>query len=208
VGSLGSFHPVLGNTGEPEVPQILTIRANNPLQTLLMLQHQMGHRNLRFLRWQLSPKLTIDTPKVPSTPSPFPTNSPNAMTYDTSMPINTVKGADGMEKVRDVLGDTNIIHTSSIPVSYHVASPPKIVTLLDSGASDHCFVERDIFNKHYHQINPPRLSHSAGKGSTFSIEGVGTAKFMAVSDGISSRIVMADTLHIPLLRSNLISVSS
>lgn len=81
-----------------------------------------------------------------------------------------------------------------------------ILTLLDSGASDHCFVQKGRFSD-YKAISPPRTGNSAGKGSTFSIEGSGTAEFLTAVNGVAAKIVMKGCLHTPQLRSNLISVS-
>jgi hypothetical protein len=80
------------------------------------------------------------------------------------------------------------------------------MTLLDSGASDHCFVKQDIFEQ-YERLDPPRTGHSAGKGSIFNIEGVGRAVFLTNVDGTTLKVNMDGALHTPHLRSNLISVS-
>ena len=56
-------------------------------------------------------------------------------------------------------------------------------------------------------ISPPRRGNSAGKDSTFTIDGTGVAEFSTTIDSIASRIKINDVLHTPQLRSNLISVS-
>jgi len=82
----------------------------------------------------------------------------------------------------------------------------KILTLLDSGTSDHCFIAKSWFLS-YNTISPPRRGNSARKDSTFTIDGTGVAEFSTTIDGIASRIKMNDALHTSQLRSNLISVS-
>jgi hypothetical protein len=96
--------------------------------------------------------------------------------------------------------------SSNTPLSHLVYQPDTTVTLLDSSASDHCFVGKEIF-EHYEHLNPPRIGHSAGKDSTFNIEGIGRAVFLTNVKGATLRICMDGALHTPHLRSNLISVS-
>jgi len=113
----------------------------------------------------------------------------------------------GTADIRDVLevGHNNRIF--SIPECHNVAtSIKKILTLLDSGASDHCFITKSWFSS-YNMISPPRRENSAGKDSTFTIDGTGVAEFSTTIDGIASRIKINDALHTPQLWSNLISVS-
>ena len=58
--------------------------------------------------------------------------------------------------IRDVLEVGHNNHTFSIPECYNVAmSIEKILTLLDSGASDHCFITKSWFSS-YNMISPPR----------------------------------------------------
>lgn len=95
---------------------------------------------------------------------------------------------------------------SSVPQLHFVAPSEQFITLLDSGASDHCFVERGQFES-YERLDPPRTGHSAGKGSTFNIMGVGVASFLTNTNGSMLKINMDGALHTPNLRSNLLSVS-
>ena len=98
-------------------------------------------------------------------------------------------------------------YTFFIPECHNVAtSIEKILTLLDSGTSDHCFITKSWFLS-YNMISPPRRGNSAGKDSTFTIDGTGVAEFSTTIDSIASRIKINDVLHTPQLRSNLISVS-
>jgi len=109
--------------------------------------------------------------------------------------------------IRDVLEVGCNDCTSSIPKCHNVAiSIEKILTLLDSGMSDHCFITKSWFSS-YNMISPPQRRNSTRKDSTFTINSTRVAKFSTVIDGIASRIQMNDVLHTPQLQSNLILVS-
>jgi hypothetical protein len=109
-----------------------------------------------------------------------------------------------VEEISIVAGRESTFPT--IPKSHAVFNSQSIITLLDSGASDHCFTERELFTT-YRLINPPRTGQSAGKDSTFTIEGSGVAELSVGDHGITSKVLLSDSLHTPNLRSNLISVS-
>jgi len=82
----------------------------------------------------------------------------------------------------------------------------KTLTLIDSGASDHCFTNKELFI----QINPlqrPTTGITASKQSTFHVEGRGKVKLRTNINGVSKTITFDDALYTPELRSNLISVS-
>jgi hypothetical protein len=151
VENLDNSHPDLGDVGEPEAPQTLMSLINNLPQMLLILWHQTIPLNPQVFALAAITEID-DSSKVPSATSPSPI--PDVATCNPSMPINTKKGTGGVGAVRDILENTNDIHTPIITMSYHTTSFPTITTLLDSGASDHCFVERQFF-KHYREINPP-----------------------------------------------------
>ena len=90
--------------------------------------------------------------------------------------------------IRDVLEVGHNECTSSIPECHNVAiSTEKILTLLDSGMSDHCFITKSWFLS-YNVISPPQRGNSAGKNSTFTIDGTGVTEFSTAIDGIVSRI--------------------
>jgi len=103
----------------------------------------------------------------------------------------------GTADIRDVLEVGHNDHTFSIPKCHNVAmSIEKILTLLDSGVSDHCFITKSWFSS-YNIISSPQRGNSAGKDLTFTIDGTGVAKFSTTIDGIASRIKMNDALHMP-----------
>ena len=81
-----------------------------------------------------------------------------------------------------------------------------VLTLLDSGASDHCFTDRALFTT-YTPLSQATPGLGAGRDSTFQIVGRGNVKFESVIDGEVKKITLNDVLHTPGLRSNLISVS-
>jgi len=78
-------------------------------------------------------------------------------------------------------------------------------TLIDSGASDHCFTERLLFTL-YNTLNNPLIRLSAGKESTFEITGKGRVEFLTDVDDAQRKIILDNALHTPRLRSNLILV--
>ncbi|KAJ3552016.1 hypothetical protein NP233_g12967 [Leucocoprinus birnbaumii] len=79
------------------------------------------------------------------------------------------------------------------------------MTVIDSGATDHCFVHRHDFVK-YTRFTNPMLGRTAEKGLTFEIIGQGTVT-MAVDVGEKVvELTLNDVLHTPGLRSNLISI--
>ena len=95
--------------------------------------------------------------------------------------------------------------TSRDSVIFHTKAENKL-TLIDSGASDHCFADKSIFSSYTPLVNPSE-GLSAGEGSVFSIIGKEDVKFQTYINGRVRNIILEDVLHTPKLRSNLISVS-
>ncbi|KAF7778932.1 hypothetical protein Agabi119p4_3277 [Agaricus bisporus var. burnettii] len=126
------------------------------------------------------------------------TTTGNYQTAANNTTTTSTEGANGPEK-----REPQVFALAAIT---EVTSPNGIITLLDSGASDHCFVNKQSFIT-YNSIIPPRQGNSAGKGSTFVINGAGEAEVYAPLNGALARIVLSGALHTPHLRSNLISVS-
>jgi hypothetical protein len=113
----------------------------------------------------------------------------------------------GMANIREVLELDCRARTSHIPECHNVDTTiNKVSTLLDLGVSDHCFVNKNTFTK-YQAISLPQKGNLAGKDSTFTIDGTGTAELLTIIDNILLRIMMSDALHTPQLRSNLILVA-
>jgi hypothetical protein len=125
------------------------------------------------------------------------TSIPNPDTTTTRPPANTISD-EGSQAGRMMGGhNTNLLNVPRVT---------NIITLLDSGASDHCIVQHKCFSNYY-PIVSPRTGNSAGKGSTFNIEGSGTTKFFTKVNGVLSKLIISDCLHTPQLWSNLILVS-
>jgi len=79
------------------------------------------------------------------------------------------------------------------------------LTLIDFGASDHCFADKSMFLS-YTPFERPSEGLSAGEGSVFSIVEKENVKFQMYINGKTRNIILEDVLHTPGLRSNLILV--
>ena len=82
-----------------------------------------------------------------------------------------------------------------------------LLTLMDSGASDHCITDQTMFIT-YEALNKPLKGLSADKGSSFDIIGKGNAMLYTCVNGGKREVILKDVLYTPSLRSNLISVST
>jgi len=81
-----------------------------------------------------------------------------------------------------------------------------IPTLLDSGANDHCFTNRNLFTS-YTPLSTSLTRLSANKDSTFEIIGKGDVEIKTRVNEKVITVILEDTLHTPDLRSNLISAA-
>ena len=81
---------------------------------------------------------------------------------------------------------------------------PEMLTFIDSGATDHCFVDRTMFTT-YVPFEKPLAGLSAGL--SFDIIGKGSISFSTTINGVTRIIDIDNVLHTPSFRSNLISVS-
>jgi hypothetical protein len=133
-------------------------------------------------------------------------SAPNSSTILSRTYCDVVRQGEMAKKGGELSVAGSEDNTHTIPQSLIVTIPELTTTLLDSGASDHCFVNKNTFSS-YQQISPPRTGNSAGKGSTFAIEGMGTAELLMGGQETISKVLLTDSLHTPNLRSNLISVS-
>ena len=80
------------------------------------------------------------------------------------------------------------------------------LTLLDSRASDHYFINYSLFIS-YTPVSQPITGLTVGKRAIFDIIGRGNVIFNAMVEGINRKVTLKDTLYIPSLRSNLILIS-
>jgi len=82
---------------------------------------------------------------------------------------------------------------------------PSISTLIDSSASDHCFVNKNSFLS-LTLLCQPTIGLTTGKESIFNVTEKGKARIKTIINGISKVITFEDVLHPPELHSNLILV--
>jgi len=109
---------------------------------------------------------------------------------------------DAIDKgeLRVLLGESPIVchadptNKSSIP------------TLLDSGASDHCFADMSLFTS-YTLFDQPTPGLTAEKGLTFKVAGKGNVKLQTDINGIKRIITFHDVLYTPSFQYNLISLA-
>jgi len=80
----------------------------------------------------------------------------------------------------------------------------EILTFIDSGVTNHCFVDRIIFTT-YVPFEKPLAGLSAG--SSFDIVGKGSISFSTTIDRVTRIIDIDNVLHTLSFRSSLISVS-
>jgi len=206
-GKAGQFSPGFGKRkpkGTVNANNTNTIAAATTSTTTPSSTQQTSANAVNGNGEQVFALMADISPEVQPLKTPFCIRSNPTYTFIRPFESNLVfRTAD----IRDVLEVGHNDRTFSIPECHNVAtSIEKILTLLDSGASDHCFITKSWFSS-YNMISPPWRGNSAGKDSTFTIDGTRVAEFSTTIDGIASRIKMNDALHMPQLRSNLISVS-
>jgi hypothetical protein len=85
-------------------------------------------------------------------------------------------------------------------------STSESLTYIDSGASDHCFVNRADFGSDYIAFDVPREGQSASKGAKFRILGQGSVTKVVETLGARTKLQFNTVLHTPDLTANLISV--
>ena len=81
-----------------------------------------------------------------------------------------------------------------------------VLTLINSGASDHYFVNKSLFIL-YILYNSSKIGLFTDKGSTFNISGKGPVQFLIEVNRIKQKIIFNNVLHTPSLCPNLISIS-
>jgi len=73
------------------------------------------------------------------------------------------------------------------------------------GASDHCFTNKSLFTT-YKALEQPSVGLSANKEATFSIIEKGDVEILTDIKSIRRKVKFKNVLHIPEIRSNLISL--
>lgn len=81
----------------------------------------------------------------------------------------------------------------------------ELTSYADSGASEHCFVNRNDFTV-YNPLATNMTGTTAQNGGVFQILGVGTVTKITLVNGIRKEITLTDVLHTPDLSHNLISI--
>ncbi|KAJ3492188.1 hypothetical protein NLJ89_g11264 [Agrocybe chaxingu] len=81
-----------------------------------------------------------------------------------------------------------------------------LLTYVDSGASDHCFANKNDFSA-YELFPETREGQAALRGAKFKILGSGTVRKSFISEGRRTSITFHNALHTPDFAANLISVS-
>lgn len=139
-------------------------------------------------------EVTISLPfNIPRTPNEPITNSYNTM------------GELG-HRIRGV-GVGSGSRTESLPTcNSDLKIESDVPTLINSGASDYCFVNKDSFIT-LTSLHKPTIGLAAGKESVFNIIEKKKAKIQTVVNYTKRNITFKNALHTPDLRSNLISVS-
>ena len=103
--------------------------------------------------------------------------------------ISVVPG-DGMDNIRVFAAGTENEH---------------IQTYIDSGASDHCFINKNDFSA-YELFSEIREGQAACRGAKFRICGKGTVIKTYTLKGKETKITFQNALHTPDFAANLISV--
>jgi len=129
----------------------------------------------------------------PSPPNKPVTNSYNAM----ELLGHKIRGAQVVSENSNKLQDT---YNNDLKSQFNVP------TLINSGASDHYFVNRESFTS-LTLLHQPTIGLAAAKESIFNVTGKGKAKIKTCVNSTNRNITFEDALHIPELCSNLISVS-
>jgi len=101
---------------------------------------------------------------------------------------------------------SDLARENAISLHINLELKDDLLTLIDSGASDHCFADKSMFTT-YRPLKQPSEGLSAERNSMFSIVGKGDIELHTFVEERRQRIILENVLHTPELRSNLISVS-
>lgn len=137
-----------------------------------------------------------------------PTHSPPyTKTVSDKLPTHSCNGTtnQGLYEVEPRSGRDSPIQNMCI-MQNGPLNKSSFLTLLDSGASDHCFVDRGLFVS-YSPLDYPLTGLGAEKDSTFEILRKGKVKFSTNLDDKQQNISLDNVLYTSNLRSNLISIS-
>lgn len=135
-------------------------------------------------------------------------SNPSQSVSNSTSPTSSMRNAErtGGETERSGSEITESPCMTAMSVSPDDVVYTNVNTILDSGASNHCFVSRSCFTS-YTPFDTPFTGCSADKNSTFDIRGKGVVSCTTSVNGNDVKIEILDILHTPNLRSNLISIS-
>jgi len=128
---------------------------------------------------------TFEVPHIPVLiPSKIPNDDPFSSSY------NYMHQEMEMESNKGLPGERSLV----LYTDFH--NKQTIHTLIDSGASDHCFADKSFFIS-YSPLNQNISGLSAGINSTFNILGRGTVKFKIRVKGTLRFITLDSVMYIP-----------
>ena len=130
---------------------------------------------------------------------------PSTITDPNSIPSCDKSTRQGCERER-AWEHENWLGKNTFNVYTNTHNRINLLTLIDSGASDHCFANKSLFTT-LTPLKEPTSGMSAGKGSIFRIIGEGYVEFDTEINGVKKHIMIDNILYTPELQSNLISVS-
>lgn len=143
-------------------------------------------------------------PRTTTTPTQNITSTANmvsvpTVTYALAALCN-VQSTDldqNIEKIQD---------TSVPPVNlYALCLESTMPMFADSRASDHCFVDREVFST-YESLKTPHKGQATFKDSVFKIVGHGTVRKTVQTSAGTTELIFNNALHTPGLMANLISI--
>ena len=102
---------------------------------------------------------------------------------------------------------TNVPHTALISKAFQTLGKGKVLTFMDSGASDTMFVSKDDFSE-YHPIVPRTGDSAKAVEGHFEIVGEGNVVQRYKVDGKEREITYTRALHAPTLNANLVSIGA
>ena len=146
--------------------------------------------------------MTMDDTNFEITTSQFPSTVINPDKPTTNSYNATSGQGHGTLGVRVASGR----HNNQTTINVDQKEQSNALTLIDSGASDHCFVDKTSFMS-LNTLCQPTIGLATSKESTFNVLGKGKARIKITVNGITRMVTLDDALYIPGLRSNLISVS-
>jgi len=186
-GKRGGFKGSAANTRQGSTKPPLTVNAASTSEDNNQVFAYMTMGDTEF---KVPATSALNDDCTPDNKPPSSSSDPNRQTYKTK----------GVESLKGISAERPLVfHTDS-------DNKPDILTLLDSGASDHYFADLSLFTS-YTPFNQPLPGLTAEKGLMFNVIGKGNVEFQTNISGVKRTITFDDVLYTPGFRSNLISMS-